>query len=145
MRGNEKQQWLERLASSDHFEVCAALKRLPAADACDEDTIVNIVECCSSSFPAVERCAVSALIALGPRAQSRTKPLLIRLSERLTDAGCTFDCCGFSAFLGPIDLYIEAVCSSAGTHSPAAIHALLAPLNIPGKHKALIVQMVESL
>lgn len=82
MVGVAEQYCVAGLASSNHLEVCASLKRLATIDDCGQNTVARI----------------------------QTSRLLQRLSERLRAAGCSHDCCGLSALHGPVDPYLEALC-----------------------------------
>lgn len=97
------------LDSTDHFRVCRAIKGLSSIDPLSERAIDRIAQCTHSGIGAVERSALAALESLGPHAACATTAIVERLAVRLKDAGCSYACCGYGAFHGPVRQYIGAL------------------------------------
>jgi len=129
---------VSQLSSPDHFAVCAALKQLARFDSPSDEAMRGIMECARSTTLAVERTALATLQTLGLCAHAQMLPLVTHLARRLKDAGCSYECCGYGAFHGPIEHYVEALRSLSGSTTEVAFRTTIEPAEISHEDKDFI-------
>ncbi|MCX6117881.1 MAG: hypothetical protein NT027_10080 [Proteobacteria bacterium] len=97
------------LRDPNHFVVCKALRAIKAIPSPEAATIQAVVLLIQSDIIAVERLAIVTLATFHSMLDQYLPQLEQRVSKRLSDAGCDFSCCGYFAFHGPIDAYIDLI------------------------------------
>jgi hypothetical protein len=133
------------LGDADQFVVCHTLKALAKTDVFSENLIKQILSCTQSDTIAIERSALKLIISSGPKLEVIFEPLLKRASARIHDKGCDYSCCGFSAYHGPVDLYMQALVSIKSISSGAKIRPEIEKITSSNEDVAEICFLIDEL
>lgn len=126
------------LDSSDHLEVCSSLKALAKLSSPSSESLTKVIALARPGIVAVERNALATLFAWGPRAAVAGPTLLASLATQLSNAQCTYDCCGLHAFSFPIEGYIQALLSVEGITTMAQLEKGIFPKLDPQPNAELL-------
>jgi hypothetical protein len=98
-----------QLFSTNHLIVCKTLKEL-ANNEIDEKILNMVLRLVESSTIAIEKNALHTIYAHRNRLTGEMRlELLKKMDLRTNDFNCSYSCCGYDAYNGPIELYLNSL------------------------------------
>lgn len=97
------------LTDASHVNRCKGLKNLQQNPSEAEQLLPEIIALLKDDYEGVVSSALITLKGLGPKASPYLPQVLQQALAVMFDKGCTYDCCGLTAYHGPMENYIAAL------------------------------------